>query len=468
MTVREFLARSVSVHLTRFRRGGPAAIWWAVRLTAAAVAAYVVALGAYPGTEPLLAPLTALLVVQFTPISLLASGLDRVVSVVAGVSVAVAFSEVVPLAWWSLGLLIAVSILIGQVLRLGSNLVEVPISAMLVLGVGSLGAESAAWQRSAETLIGAAVGVLSNLLFPPKVGTDDAGRALKDLADDLARLLDRAADEMANLDYSGRGVGVLAGDWLDQARRTTHEIPRVGRALERAEQGRRLNVRALGTPNAGPGLRQGMEALEHSAVAVRSMFRAINDATNEPDWPVGEVGEAVMVAVEAVCRDIAAALSAFGALVRADAQPHNGPLTSEIAEVEQGLEGLMEARARISDVLLMSNSPVLSELHVSLLTTVRRLLRELNLQERIQRERRLQPPVPSLVPPMLARAAHRVPADAEVEEPVVEPEDQSPAEQPRLGWMRPRRGWKRPSAPWNQPSLRWKRPSLRWKRPSRH
>ena len=79
-------------------------------------------------------------------------------SVVAGVLVAVAFALVVPLEWWSLGLLILVSITIGQVLRLRANLIEVAISGMLVLGVGSLNAESAAWQRIAETLVGAAVG----------------------------------------------------------------------------------------------------------------------------------------------------------------------------------------------------------------------------------------------------------------------------------------------------------------------
>ena len=50
--------------------------------------------------------------------------------------------------------------------------------------------------------------------------------------------------------------------------------PRSARPSLQAEQGRRLNVRALGTPDVGPGLRQGLEALEHSAVAIRGMFRA--------------------------------------------------------------------------------------------------------------------------------------------------------------------------------------------------
>ena len=136
--------RSVDRQLTRLREGGRAALLWSLRITVAATASYVVALLIFPGTQPLLAPLTAMLVVQVTPVSLLASGLDRVVAVVAGVSLAVAFSVVVPLHWWSLAVLLFVSLTIGQALRLRSNLIEVAISAMLVLGVGTLGAEDAA------------------------------------------------------------------------------------------------------------------------------------------------------------------------------------------------------------------------------------------------------------------------------------------------------------------------------------
>ena len=94
----------------------------------------------------------------------------------------------------------------------------------------------------------------------------------------MSGLLNRAADELTELVAQGRDVAPVARDWLDEARRITHEdIPEVGSALCHAEQGRRLNVRAVGTPDMGPGLRQGFEALEHSALAVRSMFRAVVD-----------------------------------------------------------------------------------------------------------------------------------------------------------------------------------------------
>ena len=387
----DVLAHEVSVQRGRFRRGGRAAILWALRLTVAAVASYVVAVALFPGTQPLLAPLTALLVVQVTPISLLASGLDRVLSVVSGVSLAVVFSAVVPLQWWSLGVLIGLSIMIGQALRLRNNLIEVPISAMLVLGVGALGAESAAWQRFTETLVGAGVGIAFNLVFPPKVAADDAGNALKELADGLAGLLGAAADRLAEPEVTGRDVAAAAIGWLDDARRVTHDMPRIGAALIRAEQGRRLNVRALGKPNAGPGLRQGMEALEHAAVTIRAMFRAVLDATVDPEWADDEVGETVIVGVGHTFRDMADAIAAFGDLVRGEAAPDQSDTVLEVQRMREALEGLHEARARLNELLTVDTASVLFELHFSMLSSVKRLLAELDLDARVRRQLRLRP-----------------------------------------------------------------------------
>ena len=386
------MRRWLAAQRARFDRGGRAAVLWALRLTVAATASYLVATALFPQTVPLLAPLTALLVVQVTPVSLLASGLDRVISVVSGVALAVAFSTVVPLAWWSLGLLIAVSILIGQALRLRSNLIEVAISAMLVLGVGSLGAESAAWERIAETLAGAAVGIAVNLLVPPKVATADAGAAIDQLAERIARLLRRAADELADLPTDGRGAtgfADLSDRWLDDARVVTHGIPTVGEALLRAEQSRRLNVRAVGTPDVGPGLRQGLEAVEHSAVAVRGLFRTIHDAAYDDDWLAAEVAPDIVSGMAEVLRELAAAIDEFGALVRVEAEPQQVGGLTHVHGVQAALDGLHEARARLEDVLSMAADPGVTELHAALLTTVRRLLVELDLDVRVRRELRL-------------------------------------------------------------------------------
>jgi hypothetical protein len=388
LPVRVVFERVVDASAARYRQRGRAGVLWMVRLTAAAVASYVIAHLIFPLSEPFLAPLTALLVVQLTPVSLLTSGVQRVVSVVAGVALAVGFASLVGLNWWSLAILIAVSIMIGQVLRLGPNLLEVPISAMLVMGVGVRGAESAAWQRIAETLVGAGVGVLSNLLFPPRIASEDAGTALESLAEDVARLLETAADEVAE-DVAPGVLAERAARWLDDARVLTHHIPNVGTAVQRAEESRRLNLRALGTPDSGPDLRHGLEALEHSAVAVRSMFRSFVDVSRARASQGEGFEDDLRGAFALLLHDLAAGVRSFGRLVREEARPGQRPPEPD-DELRQALAGLHEARARVTDLLLVDprEDPVLAELTLALLTTVERLLRELDLDERIRRHAR--------------------------------------------------------------------------------
>ena len=186
--------------MRRVRQRGRSAAYRAARMAGASVAAFLAAqaLGLVD-PPPLVAALTGLLVVQATAASTMVNSVQRVLSVVAGVVLAVGFVSVVGLTWWSLFLLVAASIVVGQLLRLGPHLVEVPISAMLVLGVGfTAGAEAAALGRVVETLVGAAVGVVINVLFPPAVRTRYAGQAVQRLAEEVAALLGEAAQGLGS------------------------------------------------------------------------------------------------------------------------------------------------------------------------------------------------------------------------------------------------------------------------------
>jgi uncharacterized membrane protein YccC len=382
----------VSRELARLRRDGRSAVLWSLRITVAATASYLAASLVFPGTQPLLAPLTAMLVIQVTPLSLLASGLDRVVAVVAGVALAVAFAAVVPLEWWSLGVLILVSITLGQFLRLGSNLVEVAISAMLVLGVGAIGAEAAAWQRIAETLVGAAVGIIATLVFPPKVASSDAGRAIDGLADAVSELLVRAARELDTMaeEEPQRLAGAARG-WLDDARRITHDIPVVGAALLRAEEGRRFNVRAVRAPRVEPGLRQGLEALEHTAVAIRSLMRSVADAA-DGDWLDEDLARDVLGELADTFRQMASGADAFGELVRHEGDVQVSLSHDDITRLQEAQGGMLRARAGLDAALAEPRPAELVELFVAARATVRRLQHELALDERVRRQLRMLPP----------------------------------------------------------------------------
>ncbi len=388
-SVWEFVRSVLTDTRARVRTRGRAACFRALRLSGAGVASYVVAHALSPNTTPLLAPLTALLVVQVTLSSTLWSGVERVISVMAGVLLAVVFSAVVGLNAWSLGALIAISIVIGQLLRLGPNLIEVPISAMLVLAVGSNAAADAATGRLSETLVGAIVGAGVNVIFPPALRTLDAGGRVEVFANRIAGVLTEAAEQLSAGPAQGR-----AEQWLDEARRLTRHVPGIEKEITDADEGRQLNLRALGTPRTSTSLRDGLEALEHSLVAVRSMFRSIVDGVRDHQGTTGtaeegEYSEDVRQAFALLLRDLADCFGSFGRMVRGQV---DDDAVTESGEMAAALTALREARARVSDLLLLGPraDPVYWELNVSLLATVQRVLRELDVEEYVrERERHL-------------------------------------------------------------------------------
>ncbi len=368
-------SRRSSVHglvagfVQQVRRRGRTAAFRAARLTGATVAAFLVARAAgLQDPPPLIAALTALLVVQATLSSTLVNGVQRVLSVVAGVALAVLFVEVVGLTWWSLGALVAAAILVGQLLRLGPHLVEVPISAMLVLGVGATGAESVGGDRVLETLLGAAVGMLVNVLFPPAVQTRYAVRSVERFAGEIAELLDDAAATL----FAGPVTPEQSTRWLQDARRLNRHVPRLDRALAHAEESRRLNVRALRSPWATSGMRAGLDALEYTSVSVRTLFRAVDDATRERTGVQDDADYA-----DTVRRTTASLLARMGTVVHEfgralTAEPGDGRLGRALAALASG-------RELVSDLLIGDprSRSGLWELNSALLTTVDRMLDEL-------------------------------------------------------------------------------------------
>jgi hypothetical protein len=363
--------------LRRVRERGRSALFRAGRITSASVAAFLVAqlLGLrYP--PPLIAALTALLVVQATLASTLVNGVQRVLSVVSGVALAVLFVSFVGLTWWSLGALVAASIIVGQILRLGPHLVEVPISAMLVLGIGyAAGAEVTGVGRALETLIGAAVGVLVNVAFPPAVQTRNAGLAIERFADGIAVLLEEAAAGLA----AGPVEVETTARWLDDARRLNRHAPQVDKALTQAEESRRLNVRALGTRKPGHSLREGLDNLEHASVSVRTLLRAVHDATREQTGIREDAAyaEEVRLTASALMGAVAAVVRSYGLLIRRGIEYRGPPESTDLHDV---LDALRTRRSEVAGLLLTDprGRDVLWGLNAALLTTVDRVLLEID------------------------------------------------------------------------------------------
>jgi uncharacterized membrane protein YgaE (UPF0421/DUF939 family) len=316
------------------RRGRPPGLRTS-KTVLAAVLSFVVATALHTSAQPILAPLTALLVVQLTMHETLAHGWERILSVTAGVSVAAVFAQLVGLNWWSLGAVVAVSLIAGRLLRLGPHLPEVAISAMLVLAVG--GGESAAAERVVETLIGAAVGIAVNLVIAPPLYLQPAGDAVAELADRMGR---HCTDLAAAL--RGSWTREAADQHLEHARDLGREVARAEQQLARVEQSARLNPRARQVGHAQPRLRTALTALEHAQIGLRNLSRALLDRTYylPPDIAEQAYPPPARDALAAVLGSAAAAIHAVAPIATGKHPEDPDTVVNHLADVEHHTEHL--------------------------------------------------------------------------------------------------------------------------------
>ncbi|MFH9821849.1 aromatic acid exporter family protein [Streptomyces bobili] len=369
--------RERAAPLLRFvRRHREPAVVQAFRSSAAATIAYVIALHLSPEAAPLTAPLTALLVVQVTLYATLTNGVRRVNAVVAGVLVAIAFSLLVGLTWWSLGLLIVAALAVGHLVRVDEYVPEVAISAMLVLGVTTVG--NTAWARVLETLIGAVVGLSINLLLPPPVWVEEAGESIEGLARRVRQLMLRIGEEAA-----GRTPSEQAAARLHEARRLDHDIVEVDAALRQAEDSLRLNPRVREGVLHRVVLRTGLDTLEICTVVLRVLARTLTDLTKQRE-PAPLFPADTSAALERLLSEIADAVVSFAVLVTThvseNAESAEERLTSQLGQAAA-------TRDKLAQLLLeqLQHDARQWQLHGAVLTEVNRMLDELDTEHRSRR-----------------------------------------------------------------------------------
>ena len=317
-----------SAQLTLVRRRAQPVAAYITRLTLTAVFAYLLALYLTPHeSRPVLAPLTALLVVQASLFQTARSALRRVISVTAGVLVAVTLSAVLGFSWWLLGLLIAGTLLLGHALMLGEEILEVPISAMLIFAVDS---HAAATDRIVETLIGSAAGLAAGLLFAP-LRVESARDAVGELAGEMAGLLDQMSADLAEVPDTEVPDAGTVDAWLDRARKLRGDIERVDDELTKAEESVRLNPRGLGLPTTEVSLRTGVETLEHAALIIRVLARSVTDTSmiDNAGSPVRDPETRERLA--AVLHRLAQAVRAYARLVQT-LPARDEPLEAELSQ----------------------------------------------------------------------------------------------------------------------------------------
>lgn len=225
---------------------------------------------------PIFATIAALLVVQPSVNQSLAKGLERSIGVILGVALAYAAHELLGDATWVVLGVIVVSLLLAWMLRLTPGSAnQIPISAMLVVALGG-GTLHYAGERVLETVIGAVIGLVVNVIIVPPVLAGPAHAAVTRLADGIASSLE-------DLTASLRSVvdAATLRSMLELVRTLRTQQAEATAAVSTAEDSLMLNP--LGTRHRA-ALERDREYLASLSVLVTrvvGMVRAVHDHYDE-------------------------------------------------------------------------------------------------------------------------------------------------------------------------------------------
>jgi uncharacterized membrane protein YccC len=141
--------------------------------------------------SPVLAALSALVVVQVSVRASLRTALQRSAAVVLGVLGALAVGDALELNGLTVALLVVVTLAVAElVLHLPRAAArQVPVSALIVLSAAAADPGSSGWYRALDTVIGAVVGVVVSLLLPAS-RLVDARQTLDRLGDAIGAALE--------------------------------------------------------------------------------------------------------------------------------------------------------------------------------------------------------------------------------------------------------------------------------------
>jgi uncharacterized membrane protein YgaE (UPF0421/DUF939 family) len=172
--------------------------WLQVAKSAVAtIVAWLAAGWLIPGPLPVFAAIAALLVVQPSLNQSIAKAVERSVGVVAGVVIASVLSLAFGQATWVVLLAVVAALAVAWSLRMTTGTSnQVAISALLVLALGAATPDYAL-DRVIETVVGALIGFVVNLVFVPPVALAPAQQAIDGLGGEVAASLDRLAAALA-------------------------------------------------------------------------------------------------------------------------------------------------------------------------------------------------------------------------------------------------------------------------------
>lgn len=259
--------------MSRLRQPNRLPFLQVIKTSIAVCAAWALSFLVLHQSLPTFAAIAALLVVQPSINQSFGRGLERSAGVVMGVALAYVVGLVLGHRFtWIVLVAIVLALLLAWVFRLTpTSSTQVPISAMLVLVVGTV-TPGYAFDRIIETIIGAATALAVNALIVPPVLVAPAHLALGRLARDTATSLD---DLAGALERPTEGPNLDA--MLLRARELRTLQARATAAVKTGEESLTLNPRATQQRRILEADRVQLGALSNLVHRVVAMTRTLRD-----------------------------------------------------------------------------------------------------------------------------------------------------------------------------------------------
>lgn len=252
------------------------------KAAAAAVIAWLLAVRVFDVPQPFLAPWSALLTVHATVYRTVSRGAQQVGATVVGVLLSFVLAELLGINGLSLALAMFLALLLARVGVLREEGVTIATTALFVLTTGYGQQQDMLGDRILATVLGIAVGVLTNLVvLPPLIGRS-AARHVDTIDERLGNLLCAMAESVR-----GGRIGEAADEWIDQTRHLDRDLEHAWETVGFARESARLNPRgrAAGLSEGRRSYEQVLYRLEDGVAEARSIARTIRGSTiAEHEW----------------------------------------------------------------------------------------------------------------------------------------------------------------------------------------
>ena len=330
--------------LTRWRRTGVAdllnldrdTLVQAAKISLSAGLAWALAQLVLHSASPIWAPITASLIALLTVRASVKDAAQKVLAVVVGLVVAIVLGGLIGLHAWSIAIIVGIGFVVGKVLRLAPGAAaQIPISGLFVLALGT----GQVRERVLDTLIGAAVAVLVNLVVIPPNHVNAGRRSVADLSDRIVGSLGVMADGLAAPWRAEHAAG-----WLRSAREQSSVAAAAESDVDQAEQSLALHPGRGSWTGPLARTQQALDTLLIVEVQVRVVARTLRDTAQKVRSSGGDQPPYPMTAD--VLTTTAGAVAAFSAALLDD-----GDSTTERAElVSVARRSVEQARGRLAEI----------------------------------------------------------------------------------------------------------------------